>query len=62
MIIYMKDCRKSFACSRGIRKFFSDHNLDFSDFLKNGIDVETLHKTNDARAIKIIKEKELRDE
>lgn len=58
----MSDCRKSLTCSRGIRQFFKDNNLDFSDFLKNGIQSKVLFATGDARAIRVIHDKRSREE
>lgn len=38
-------------CSRGGRAWFAAHNLDWTDFVKHGIDEETLLATGDAFAI-----------
>lgn len=53
-IVYMSHLRSLKYCSKGVRKFFIKYELDFNDFLKNGIDEETLKKTNDAMAFKAI--------
>ena len=51
MIISMNDVRACGMCSSGVRAFFERHGLDWGDFLKNGIDVETVTKTGDAMEI-----------
>ena len=45
-------------CARGARRWFEAHNLDFRDFLKCGIDAETLRATDDARAQRAVEEAE----
>lgn len=55
MIITLKHCRDMKYCSRGIRLFFQRNNLDFSDFLKNGVEEEVFLKTNDSMAIAVVK-------
>lgn len=35
-------------CSRGARQWFGRYGLDWSDFLKNGIDEEEVLSTGDA--------------
>lgn len=54
MIIYMKDIRNAKMCAKGSRAFFNNHNLDFQDFLKNGIDSKLLLATNDTMALQVI--------
>lgn len=41
-------------CVHGARRWFKDHDLDFADFLKNGIDEEILLATGDAFAIAVV--------
>lgn len=55
MKIYMSDIRKAKMCSGGARAFFLQHDLDWQDFLKNGIELEKIRKTNDAMALQVIK-------
>jgi hypothetical protein len=43
-------------CSRGTRRWFKQYNLDYSDFLKNGIAEETLLATKDAFAIAVVEQ------
>lgn len=45
---------KATYCSRGVRLFFQKYNLNFSDFLRNGIDEELLIATNDSMALKVV--------
>ena len=54
MIITMNDVRACGMCSSGARVFFERHGLDWGDFLKNGIDVETVTKTGDAMALTVV--------
>lgn len=55
MIVTMRHVRAAGMCSYGAREFFKRNNLNWTDFLKQGIDVETLRKTNDAMALQVIK-------
>lgn len=41
-------------CSRGARKFFIRHGLDWSDFLKNGIPASKLEATGDYMALQVV--------
>lgn len=41
---------KSFVCRR-VKAWFRRHDLDWGDFKKNGIDLETLHSLNDQRGM-----------
>lgn len=43
-------------CARGIRVWFGRHGLDYSDFLKNGIDEEQLLKTGDPMAAAVVEQ------
>lgn len=54
MRIYIRDLRRAKMCSKGTRAFFLQHNLDFQDFAKNGIEEEKLAATNDAMALQLI--------
>lgn len=48
MIVRMADCKAVHFCSRGIRAFFTKYGLDYTDFVKNGIDADLLlERTND---------------
>lgn len=52
--VTMADVRAAKMCSKGARAFFARHDLDWRDFLKNGIAVETLEEINDAMSNKVI--------
>lgn len=56
MIIWISDCKKVFYCSRGIRLFAVKYDMDYADFIKNGIDSEKLLRltSNDSMAVKIV--------
>lgn len=54
MKIYMQHIRQAKMCAKGTRDFFAANNLDWQDFLKNGIDAEKLTATNDAMALQVI--------
>lgn len=41
-VVRIEHCRKLLYCSRGIRDLFARYGLDYSDFLANGIDAQTL--------------------
>lgn len=55
LIVKMSHIRQAKMCSGGAREFFARHELDWQDFLKNGIDAEALRKTGDAMALKVVK-------
>lgn len=46
----MSDVRSIGLCSAGCRKFCKKHDLDWDEFLTNGIDQDTLLSTNDGMA------------
>ena len=50
MRVFMHHARICGYCSEGVRKFAVKHNLDYTDFLRNGIEEEILTKLNDAMA------------
>lgn len=52
--IYRKHINAIRYCSRGSRAFFEKHGLSWGDFLRNGIDRETLEKLDDAMATRAI--------
>jgi hypothetical protein len=53
-VIRMSDLRAGRMCSRGARAFAERHNLDWQDFLRNGIPASKLEATGDAMIIKIV--------
>lgn len=54
MKIYMSDLRKAKMCARGSRAFFLSQGWDWQDFLKNGIELETVEKADDAMAQQVV--------
>ena len=52
-IVRMGDLRSLRYCARGVREFFARHELDYNDFLQNGVPAEKLLAAsgNDAMAI-----------
>lgn len=50
----MTDCRRAGHCPSGIRAWFVERDLNFRDFIKNGIDVDTLLSTGDALANQVV--------
>lgn len=58
MRIYRRHLNALKYCARGSRQFFERHGFNWGDFLRNGIDRETLIKTNDAMAMKAIQKAE----
>ena len=53
MIIHIKNMHRVGMCSRGTRAFFKRHGLDWTDFLKNGIEAARLEATGDAMALQV---------
>lgn len=54
LVITMDDISRAGFCARGAKAFFHEHDLDFRDFLKNGVAADQLAATGDARALKTI--------
>lgn len=53
-VITMRDIRAAKMCSGGARQFFQRHNLDWSDFLVNGIKSSLLSATGDSMALRVV--------
>lgn len=47
-------CTRTRYCANGARAFFARHGLDWSDFLRNGIDGAAFTATGDAMALKAV--------
>lgn len=45
-------------CSRGAREFFARHGLDWSAFIRDGIDSDRLVETGDAMAMRAVQHAE----
>jgi hypothetical protein len=52
--VYKTDLRPAGMCAPGAKKFFERHELDWRDFVRNGIEVEKLIALNDGMATKVI--------
>lgn len=57
MIITISDIRALGYCPRGIRGWFAIHDLDFKDFIRNGIESEVFLSFGDALAEKVVSRK-----
>lgn len=53
VIVRMEHCRELRYCSRGVRELFARYNLDYINFLNNGIDSDKLLEAtgNDGMAL-----------
>lgn len=56
MIITVNDLSAVDYCRKGGREFFKKHDLDWSDFLKNGLEHDVFVATGDAMAIRMVEE------
>lgn len=56
IIVEMKHFRQLHNCSRGVRRGFQRYNLDYSDFLKNGISADKLLEVtnNDSMVLAVV--------
>lgn len=55
LIVTSAHCRAvKFCLTPGVRDFFKRYELDYRDFLKNGIDAEVLLATGDAMALQVV--------
>lgn len=54
LMIYIRHVRKAKYCLSGTRAFFKKHNLDYQDFVKNGIIAQNLLDTGDAMAARVV--------
>ena len=50
----MRHVRNAKICPPGARQFANKHNIDWQDFLMNGIDADVLLAMNDARVNHIV--------
>jgi len=59
--VTIQDLRASRLCFQGARPWFRRHGLDWQQFLKDGLDAETLAATGDALALRVIAIAEARE-
>lgn len=52
--ITVTDIRRAGFCTRGIKGKFAEYNLDFGDFLKNGISAADFLATGDGQALQVV--------
>ena len=52
--IEMRHVRAAGMCSRGARRFFNQHNLDWTTFLSEGLPAEVIEATGDPNAQKVV--------
>ena len=55
MKIYMSDLRKAKMCANGARSFAGRNGIDWTDFLKNGIDISKIENIDDAMVQQVVK-------
>jgi hypothetical protein len=55
------DLAASRFCNRGVRVFFERHGLDWSDFLKNGIDADLVRHIDDVMLVQALERAEQRE-
>lgn len=59
-IITIDDLRPAGYCARGAVGWFKDHDMDFKDFVTNGIDRETFLTKGDHLAQRVVEIKDKR--
>ena len=59
--IYIRHIKQAGLCSRGLRRFADEHNLDWVSFLESGIDVEAVRHMDDALVQQVIALAELEE-
>lgn len=57
MIITITDVRLAGHCVAGARDWFKSNDLDFREFIRNGLDADTLLALDDAIANQVIQRK-----
>jgi len=61
MRIILADVRALQYCNSGVREFCKKHGIDYSSFIKNGIDTKELEATNDVMAMALIENAKKRE-
>ena len=54
MIIKISDVRKAGHCTRGARRWFDAHGMDFKQFLSTGIDADEFIARGDSLAKRVV--------
>lgn len=53
ILVWPSDLGSLGYCHRGARAWFARHELDWSDFVQNGVDIEILDSIDDAMAARL---------
>lgn len=53
VLAHPKHLRAAKICNKGAKNWWKHHSLDWSDFVSNGIAVETLESTGDKMALDV---------
>jgi len=53
--VFIKDVRAALMCSQGCRSFFERQGLDWSSFLREGIEITKLEPIDDFMCKQVIK-------
>ena len=54
MIVRLEDMHAIDFCNRGARQWFKEHGLSWADFVRDGLEAETLLATGDAMAADVV--------
>lgn len=60
-LVTTQDLRAAKICFGGARPWFRRHELDWSDFVANGVPAERLEATGDAPALRVVAEARKRE-
>lgn len=56
-----EDLRAIKFCNRGSREFFERHGLDWSEFLRHGVDAQVLLDLDDHMALQVVEQARKRE-
>lgn len=59
--VTIEDCRRAGHCVRGVKAWCEQHQVDFRDFLKNGMSVEKALSFHDGFSDQIVARKRARE-
>ena len=54
ILVTVRDCRTAKMCRKGTKIWFKKKDLNFDDFVQNGISSKILEDLNDAMALKVV--------
>jgi hypothetical protein len=54
ILITPKDIQRAGYCSRGARRWFESHNINFRDFIRKGVPASQLTATGDPQALRVV--------